>query len=202
MALARADASARMKLRLSRKEKRELKRFLDGTDDKKEYRRALGVLMRAQKRRVKDIARELNVSIDAVERWLRSYRKMGIEGLRAGKHTGRPPRVRRKARARIRELLKQDPQAFGFLKGRWVVRDIAKALQGEGIKASRSYVHEMLQSMDLAYKRPKLTVKSDDPNYSRKAREVERYKQVASALAKRGSWSPSRTRYGRLSIQG
>ncbi len=40
--------------------------------------------------------------------------------------------------------------------------------------------------LDLAYKRPKLTVKSNDPNYSRKAKEIQRYKRIAPALAKRG----------------
>jgi len=185
-----------MKLRLDRKEKRELKRLLSVTQDKKEYRRALGVLMRAQKRRVKDIARELNVSIDAVERWLRAYRKRGIDGIRARKPSGRPVRIRGVAVKRMRELLKQDPQAFGFLKGRWVVRDIAKALSAEGIKVSRSYVHDMLKGLGLTYKRPKLDVKSNDPNYYRKAKEVRNYKQAASALAKKGSWSHSRTRPG------
>ncbi len=189
-----------MRLRLSRKEKRQLKRFLSLAQDKREYRRALGVQMRAQKRRVKDIAKELGVSIDAVERWLRAYRKRGIDGIRARKPSGRPVRVRKTAVKRMRELLKQDPQAFGFLKGRWVVRDIAKALQGEGIKASKSYVQDMLQSMGLAYKRPKLDVKSNDPNYYRKAREVRNYKRAAPALGKKGSWSGSRTRPGPHSI--
>jgi transposase len=106
-----------------------------------------------------DIARELDVSIDAVERWLRSYRNLGIQGIRA----------------RMKELLKQNPQAFGFLKGRWVVRDIAKALSKEGIKVSKSYVHDMLKGLGLTYKRPKLTVKSNDPNYCRKAKEVRNY---------------------------
>ncbi|MDG7024689.1 MAG: helix-turn-helix domain-containing protein [Nitrososphaerota archaeon] len=187
-----------MKLRIDRRGKRELKRLLSVTKDKKEYRRALGVLMRAQKkrRRVKDIARELDVSIDAVERWLRAYRKRGIEGIRARKPSGRPVRKRNVAVKRIRELLKQDPRAFGFLKGRWVVRDIAKALSQEGIDVSRSYVHDMLKGLGLAYKRPKLDVKSNDPNYYRKAKEVGRYKRAASMLAKRGSWSGSRTRPG------
>ncbi len=188
-----------MKLRLDRKEKRVLKRLLSVTQDKKEYRRALGVLMRAQKRRVKDIARQLDVSIDAVERWLRAYRERGIDGIRARRPSGRPARKRKPAEARMKELLKQDPQAFGFLKGRWVVRDIAKALSGEGIKVSRSYVHDMLKELGLAYKRPKLDVKSNDPNYYRKAKEVRNYKQAASALAKKGSWSHSRTRPGRNS---
>ena len=190
-----------MRLGIDRKGKRELKRLLSVTRDKKEYRRALGVLMRAQKKRVKDIARELDVSIDAIERWLRAYRKRGIEGIRARKPSGRPVRIRGRAVRRIRELLKQDPQAFGFLKGRWVVRDIAKALSQEGIKVSKSYVQDMLNGLGLAYKRPKLEVKSNDPNYYRKASEVRRYKRAASMLEKRGSWSGSRTRPGPLSIQ-
>src|SRR6266851_5294311 len=106
--------------------------------------------------------------------WLRAYRKRGgIEGITARKPSGRPAMKRKPAEARIRELLKQDPQAFGFLKGRWVVRDIAKALSQDGIKISKSYVQDMLRGLDLAYKRPKLEVKSnDDPNYYRKAKEV------------------------------
>lgn len=186
-----------MKLRLDRKEKRKLKRLLSLTQDKREYRRALGVLMRAQKKRVKDIASQLDVSIDAVERWLRAYRKHGgIGGIKVRKPTGRPAMKRKPAEARIRELLKQDPQAFGFLKGRWVVRDIAKALSQEGIKVSKSYVQDMLDGLGLAYKRPKLYVKSNDPNYYRKAKEVRNYKQAASMLEKRGSSSHSRTRPG------
>jgi transposase len=186
-----------MKLRLDRKEKRLLKRLLSLTQDKREYRRALGVLMRAQKKRVKDIASQLDVSIDAVERWLRAYRKRGgIEGITARKPSGRPAMKRKPAEARIRELLKQDPQAFGFLKGRWVVRDIAKALSQDGIKISKSYVQDMLRGLDLAYKRPKLEVKSNDPNYYRKAKEVRNYKRAASMLEKRGSSSHSRTRPG------
>jgi len=191
-----------MRLRLDRKQKRELRKFLDRTKDKKEYRRGTAILMRSRKRRVKDIAKELNVSIDAVVRWIRSYRRHGLDGLKARKRTGRSPKIRSRAEKRIREILKQDPQAFGFLKGRWVIRDVAKALNMEGIKASRSYVHYILRSLGLTYKRPKLTVKSNDPNYSRKAREVSSYKKASSALAKRGFWYASKMKPGWSSIQG
>ena len=184
------------RLRLDSKQGRELKRLLSATKDKKEYRRTLGVMMRARKKRVKDIARDLGVTIDAVERWFRAYRNHGIDGIRARKPSGRPVRKRKVAERRIRELLRQDPQAFGFLKGRWVVRDIAKQLSHEGIKVSRSYVHEMLNGLGLAHKRPKLEVKSNDPNYYRKAKEVRNYKRAAPMLAKRGSSSHSRMRPG------
>jgi len=62
-------------------------------------------LMRAQKKRVIDIARQLVVSIDTVERWLRSYRKDGIQGIRARRPSGRPPLKRKLAEARMKELL-------------------------------------------------------------------------------------------------
>jgi transposase len=154
------------------------------------------VLMRAQKKRVIDIARELDVSIDAVERWLRSYRKESIQGIRARRPACRPPLKRKLAKARMKELLKQDLQAFGFLKGRLVVRDIAKALSKEGIKVSKSYVHDMLKGLGLTYKRPKLTVKSNDPNYYRKEGEGGQELQAGSiSVSKKGSWSHSRTRH-------
>ena len=94
---------------------------------------------------------------------------------------------RKPAEKRIERLLKQDPQAFGFLKGRWVVRDIARALSTEGIQVSRSYVHDLLKGLGFAYKRPKLTVKSNDPNYYRKAKEIRDYKRAASAVEKKES---------------
>ena len=61
--------------------------------------------MRAQKKRVIDIARQLDVSIDAVERWLRSYRKDGIRGVRARRPSVRPPLKTKLAEARMKELL-------------------------------------------------------------------------------------------------
>ena len=83
--------------------------------------------------------------------------------------------------------MKQDPKLFGFLKGRWVVRDIAKEIEKEtGIKISKSHVERILDELGLSYKRPKLHVKSDDPNYYRKKREVRNYKRIAPALEKRG----------------
>jgi transposase len=178
-----------MRLRIDRKEKRELTKFVALTRDKGEYRRGTAILMLSgkRKRKVKDVARELNVSVDALTRWKRKYRSQGLDGLKAGEHTGRPPRVRATAGRRMRELLKEGPQTFGFLKGRWVVSDIATALSREKIKISRSHVHNILsEELDLAYKRPRLTVKSNDPNYYRKAREIERYKRIAPALAKKG----------------
>jgi len=176
-----------MRLKLNRKQKRELNRFLTKTQDKGEFRRGTAILMRSRRRKVKEIAKELSVSVDAVERWLRSYRRSGVEGLKSRKKPGRPPKIKDRAKAMIEGVMRHDPHVFGFLKGRWVVRDIARALSREtAITISPSYVHKILKEIGLSYKRPKLTVKSPDPSYRRKAREVMNYKRAASALSKKG----------------
>jgi transposase len=175
-----------MKFRLTRTERRRLDRFVRETKDTREYARATAILMRWRRRKAKDVARELNVCTRAVFKWERAYRRNGLDGLRSRKPTGRPPTSGRKAKELIPELMKKDPQAFGFLKGRWVVRDISKALKEEGVNLGPTQVHSVLKDLSLSYKRPKLDVKSDDPSLARKEREVRRYKQVAPALAKRG----------------
>lgn len=175
-----------MKFKLARKERRHLERFIRDSKDKLEYARATAILMRWRGRKVKDVARELNVCMGTVFKWENTYRRCGVDGLRTKAIPGRPAVKRPAAKKLIPELMKKDPRLFGYLKGRWVVRDISKALKSEGVEISPTQVHGMLKELGLSYKRPKLTVDSNDPNYARKEREVKSYKQVAPALEKRG----------------
>ena len=174
------------KFRLTRKERRALDRLRRDARDKLEYVRSTCLLMRWRGRKAEDVARELDISMGAVFKWEASFRRLGIEALRTKKPPGRPSVKKKEARRLMPELMKKDPQAFGFLKGRWVVRDISKELKSEGVEISPTQVHGILRDLGLSYKRPKLTVKSDDPSYARKEREITRYKQVAPALEKKG----------------
>lgn len=174
------------KFRLSRKERRRLERLRKHARDKLEYVRATSLLMRWRGRKVMDVARELDVSEGVVYKWEASFRMDGVNVLRTKKPPGRPSIKKRAARMRIPELMKKDPQAFGFLNGRWTVRDISKALKSEGVDISPTQVHGVLKDLGLSYKRPKLTVESNDPSFARKAREIRRYERIAPALAKRG----------------
>jgi len=177
-----------MKFKLTRKERRHLERFIRETKDKLEYARGTAILMRWRGKKVKDVAKELNICEGAVFKWERVYRKGGgVDGLSRKKASGRPAYKRPAARKLIPELMKNDPQTYGYLKGRWVIRDISRALKEEGVEISTTQVHGLLGELGLSYKRPKLDVKSDDPSYARKAREVRHYKQIAPALQKRGS---------------
>jgi len=172
--------------RLTRKERRALERFVSTTNDKVEYIRGTALLMRAKRRKVKGVAQELHICMGAVFKWTSIYRRSGVDGLKRRHPSGRPPVVKDKAKKIIPELMKKDPKLFGFLKGRWVVRDMVSALKSEGIRMSKSHMHRMLRELGLSYKRPKLTVKSPDPHYRVKERMVKNYKKAAPALEKRG----------------
>ncbi len=174
------------KFKLTRKERRALERLRRDAKDKLEYIRATCLLMRWRGEEAKDVARQLSVSMGAVFKWEHGYRKHGVDALTTKKPPGRPAVKEERAKKLVPELMKKDPKLFGFLKGRWVVRDVARALKGEGLDISPTHVHRMLGELGLSYKRPKLDVRSNDSNYARKERQVNDYKQIAPALAKRG----------------
>ena len=120
----------------------------------------------------------------------RAYRRSGgVDGLRRRKASGRPAVKKPAARRLIPDLMKKDPRAFGFLKGRWVVRDVSKALKQEGVEIAPTQVHGLLERPRPLLQEAKLVVESDDPSFARKKREIARYKRAASALEKRGPCS-------------
>jgi transposase len=129
---------------------RALEEFTRKTKDKLEYIRGRALLLRAGGKKGGEVARELGVSRGSVYEWESRYAKSGIDGLRRKYSTGRPPVKKMKAKKIIPELMKKDPKLFGFLKGRWVVRDLAKEIEKEtGIGISKTHVERMLQELNL-----------------------------------------------------
>jgi len=173
-------------IRLSEKEKDELRQAIASTKDNRSFRATTGVLLRSEGQSAEDVAKNMGVTQKQVFVWCRAYRKKGIRGLFLKMPPGRPPVEGNKARKRIPTLLTEDPQMFGFLKGRWVVRDIANELRKEGINLSFQSVDRILQDMGIRLRRPKLAAPGSLRRNRRKRREVHNYKAVAGALLKKG----------------
>ncbi len=114
---------------LSENEKSELQNIRKSIKDAQSFRAITEVLLRGEGHSAKTVAKNLKVSPKQVFMWCKAYKKKEVKGLILSKPPGRPPVEGNKAKKRIPELLKKDPQLFGFLKGRWVVRDIAKQLE-------------------------------------------------------------------------
>ena len=75
---------------------------MEKTSDKKEYRRAVAVLQKADGKTYDYIAREHRVHIRTAKKWVGNYfRKYGIKGLKIRKnHDGRKPRITDRRRQR------------------------------------------------------------------------------------------------------
>lgn len=165
-------------------QKRELREFMQSTKDVREYRASQGVLLRAEGKTAEEVAMQFNMKKDRIFVWCRNYKKRGIIGLKMGKPTGRNPKKSIKAKRIIPELLKKEPQAFGFLKGRWVVRDIAKALKEEELDISFKQVHRILNDLDLTLKQPQLRAPGSIKKNYQKRKQVRNYRRIAPALKK------------------
>lgn len=172
-------------LELSMSEKRVLNKFLRVARDAREYRAALGILLRAEKKSAGEVGKKLGVTIKQVFMWCKKFKEQGVNGLKVKKQTGRPARSKNKAKKILPDLLKQDPQAFGFLKGKWVLRDISQQLKKEGIDLNYTGVRRALEDLGIVQKMPKLrTLGSLVKNY-KKREEIRRYRQIAGALLKK-----------------
>lgn len=174
-------------IKLSEREKGELRHALKVTKDARSFRAMTGVLLRSEGHAAGWVAKNLGVTSKQVFVWCKAYKEKGVRGLVLGKPPGRPPREGNKAKKRIPELLKEDPRMFGFLKGRWVVRDIAKELQKEGINLSFQSVDRILHELGISLRRPKLEALGSLHKNYRKRKEIANYKAAAGALQKKGS---------------
>lgn len=171
---------------LSKAQHEQLTRFMNEVKDKREYRAALGVLLRGEGKSADEVGRQLGATEKQVFEWCRKFRANGVEYLRMKKQTGRPAIEGDKAKKYIPELLKEDPHVFGFLKGRWVVRDIAKELKREGINLSFQSVDRILHELGISLKRPKLRAPGSLHKNYHKRKEVANHKAIAGALQKKG----------------
>ncbi len=174
-------------IELSEGEKNGLRKGIATVKDNKSFRAMTGVLLRSEGHPAQSVAKNLGVSQKQVFVWCKSYKDRGMNGLQLRKPPGRTAREGDKAKKRIPDLLKKDPQLFGFLKGRWVLRDISKELKKEGINLSYQSVGRVLGDLGIPLVRPKLRAPGSLKKNYAKRREIKNYKMTASALQKRGS---------------
>lgn len=173
-------------LLLSKKDKQELEAFMKKTTDKEEAMRALVVLHKEEGQTYRQIGQVLHIRSMTAQAAVNRYKHSGIIGLKTKLGSGRPPLKKTKMKTALKELIKQDPQAFGYLRTTWSLRALTKHLDKElDIKTSNVHVWRILKEIGLSYKMPKAQVISPDPDYDAKAKKVKGYKQISCALLKK-----------------
>jgi transposase len=123
----------------------------------------------------KVIAAGLGFNDQTVRRWLRDYRRGGMDALKARLHPGPTPRMSDEQKRQLLELLEKPPESYaaeGLAGALWTAAKIAALIKGRfGVSYHPSHVgqmmHELGYSQQLPHKRPK----------ERDEEEVERWRQ-------------------------
>jgi transposase len=112
----------------------------------------------------RDIAEALDVSEEAVSRWLARARDGGPEALRARPAPGHPPRLSPDQRRAIPEFLWHGPEAYGFRGQLWTCARIAKVIEWEfGVRYHKDHVGRMLKGLHWTPQQPiKRAIQRDD----------------------------------------
>ena len=101
------------------------------TNNKKEYRRLLVILQKAEGRTYEDIANEYEVSSRSVQRWITAYIQGGVDEVKIKKTGGLKSGITDENREIILSTLFNDPHIFGYLRNTWSLRSLAKCLTNE-----------------------------------------------------------------------
>lgn len=162
---------------------------MEKTNDKREYRRAVAVLEKADAKTYDYIALEHQVHIRTAKKWIDDYIKKGIEGLKIRENYGRKPRITDEDREIILSVLFNDPHLFGYLRNTWSLRSLARCLTDElDIPISFKHLQRITRELGVRCKKPKLEL-LHGKDYEEGKKRVENYKHVAAALKKRSNVS-------------
>ena len=82
-------------IKLNKNQKKILRRFMQKAKDKREYRAALGILLRGEGKAALFVAQKLGVTIKQVFVWCRKFKEDGITALQVKKQSGRPAKEKK-----------------------------------------------------------------------------------------------------------
>jgi transposase len=90
-------------------------------------------------------------------------REKGVDGLRAKQQPGRPPKLARKKRPRLEEILLKGPMAYGYPDQLWTLKRIAKVIQQEfGVEYHFCNVWKLLRTMGWSCQKPERVAREQD----------------------------------------
>jgi len=151
-------------LELTPEEAAELRRRVRAsTTTQRDGLRARVVLARAEKRKEKQVAEELGVSLACVSKWSRRFEEHGLEGLNDQPGRGRKPWLSAEKIEKVIATVTQPPPG----RTRWSVRSMAEA-----VGVSRHAVHTIWKRNDLKPHLTRTFKLSTDPLFEQKFWDV------------------------------
>jgi transposase len=168
-------------------QQRRLEQQLRSTLDARVYHRTLAILEVASGETVASVARRLRVTPRSVYHWVAAYsREHSPAALVDADRCGRPTLLSELDRDRLRRLLDDSPQAFGYPDAVWTVPLLQQHLeQSTGFSPSEDTIRRELQRLDYTWKRPRYRL-DPDPE-ARGKKEADSAANPSFAVAQRGA---------------
>jgi len=96
------------------------------------------------------VARKYSVSRTTASRWCRALSNKGVDSLKRRKATGRPSRLSAVQLARVAEIYRERPTAFGFADEQWTTSRMAAVIENQfGVHYDRDHVGRLLYKLGL-----------------------------------------------------
>jgi transposase len=165
---------SRHPIRLKQKQRRRLERLVRRrTPSHWLVQRARMILLLADGWGINEVATDLGIDVQVVQRWRNRFLENGIDGLRDRHRSGRPPVIKPKVWQKVVVLVVQPPEKFGLELARWTIRElIAYLAKRWGWRVGRSSVGRFLQTMALKPHRIQYWLNPTDPDFDAKAARI------------------------------
>lgn len=97
-----------------------------------------------------------NTSFKQITNWVHRFEKEGIEGLRDKKGRGRTSRLSETQRNRIRRLLSESPEDYGYNNATWTGPMLIEWIKKEmGVTYQKAQIYNILKRLGYSYQRGK-----------------------------------------------
>jgi transposase len=131
-------------------------------------------------------AAEFNVSSKTAAKWVRRFRQNGSKGLLdRSSRPHRSPRLLSSERsdddckALLVSILHRPPSGFGINRSSWRIVDLQRVIREQGTPLSGARMQRVLRSTGFKWRKAKVVLTSNDPEYARKVRAI---KEILASL--------------------
>src|SRR5262245_9563881 len=137
-----------------------------------------------------EVARQVGVHRQSVNRWAKQLATGGRAGLKHAGRVGRPPRLSAGERRRVERALKRGPAALGYATGVWTAGRVAAVIDQEcGVRYHPGHVWRLLKQLGWSCQRPtgRARERNEDAIRQWKRRRWPALKKTPRASGKRSS---------------
>jgi transposase len=142
-------------IHLTNEERDRLRQTFKTSQDRRLRDRCQAILMRAENRSQRAIARDLCVTRRTVYAWLQLYLAGGLAGLKIRWGPGKPPRIPKSLVPRIQQWVKDGPAKCGLNRANWTYAELADYLYKDtGIWVSETTMRDFCHRHEIRPYRP------------------------------------------------